>query len=488
MGQQGQREYVGLDADEVRISRRGAETQSLFSASPRLGEKYHLRIPSDLKPLATVSFVYLCHKSHSMRFEQFDLADGILKSIQKQGFKKPTDIQFKSIPHILRGEDVLAIAQTGTGKTAAFAIPVLDMMQKRKIIGRPDGVRCIVMVPTHELAQQITDVFKELAVHTQLNITCIHGGVDQGPQIENLENGTDVLVATPGRMFDLVTRGYLKLHRVQILILDEADRMLEFGFYKDITTLVHMLPKRRQTLFFSATINEEIKRLAYGLVRNAIRIQISPKNPVSKNVDHSVLFVSMDDKRYFLERIATEHPNSKILVFVRTKVRAERVMTAMARVNISSITIHGDKNQAERTKALADFRTGANRILVATDVSARGIDIPDVDYVVNYDMPDNAENYVHRVGRTGRGTNRGTAVSFCAEEEKPLLIEIEDNLGKPVDVIELEREVYQSAQLLSAEPNTNWKQLMREADEHEAKNKIWASKKAAKKAKQGKKR
>jgi ATP-dependent RNA helicase RhlE len=423
-----------------------------------------------------------------MRFEQLDLAEGILKSIQKLGFKKPTDIQFKSIPHILRGEDVLAIAQTGTGKTAAFAIPVLDMMQKRKIIGRPDGVRCIVMVPTHELAQQITDVFKELATHTQLNITCIHGGVDQGPQIENLENGTDVLVATPGRMFDLVTRGYLKLHRVQILILDEADRMLEFGFYKDITTLVTMLPKRRQTLFFSATINEEIKRLAYGLVRNAIRIQISPKNPVSKNVDHSVLFVSMDDKRYFLERIATEHPDSKILVFVRTKVRAERVMAAMERVNIACITIHGDKNQAERTKALGDFRSGASRILVATDVSARGIDIPDVDYVVNYDMPDNAENYVHRVGRTGRGTNRGTAVSFCADEEKPLLLDIEDNLGKPVDVIELEREVYQSAQLLSAEPNTNWKQLMREADEHEAKNKIWASKKAAKKAKKAKKK
>lgn len=417
-----------------------------------------------------------------MRFEQLGLADGILKSIQKLGFKKPTDIQFKSIPHIMRGEDVLAIAQTGTGKTAAFAIPVLDGLQKRKIEGRAEGVRCIVMVPTHELAQQIADVFVELGQHTQLRTTCIHGGVDQAPQIENLEKGTDILVATPGRMFDLVTRGYLKLHRVQILILDEADRMLEFGFYKDISTLVHMLPKRRQTLFFSATIDEEIKKLAYSLVRNAIRIQISPKNPVSKNVDHSVLFVTMDDKRSFLERIVTEHPDSKILVFVRTKVRAERVMAAMLRVNVHSITIHGNKNQQERTDALAKFRAGESKMLIATDVSARGIDIPDVDYVINYDMPDNAENYVHRVGRTGRGTNRGTAVSFCAEEEKPLLLDIEDQLGKPVDVIELEREVYQSTLLLSSEPNSNWKQLMREAQEMEDKNKVWAKKKAAKKA------
>jgi ATP-dependent RNA helicase RhlE len=417
-----------------------------------------------------------------MRFEQLGLADGILKSIQKLGYKKPTDIQFKSIPHILKGEDVLAIAQTGTGKTAAFAIPILDTLLKKRIIGRAEGVRCIVMVPTHELAQQIASVFVELGQHTPLKTTCIHGGVDQQPQIESLQNGTDILVATPGRMFDLVTRGHLKLHRVQILVLDEADRMLEFGFYKDIQTLASMLPKRRQTLYFSATIDEQIKNLAYSLVRNAIRIQISPKNPVSKNVDHSVLFIEMDDKRFFLERIITEHAQSKILVFVRTKVRAERVMAAMQRVGISSQTIHGNKTQQERNNALDEFKAGRNKLLIATDLSARGIDIPDVDYVVNYDMPDNAENYVHRVGRTGRGSNRGTAVSFCAEEEKPLLAEIEENLGKPVDVIELEREEYQSTKLLSAEPNTNWKQLLREAEEMEKEAKDRQKKKAAQKS------
>lgn len=419
-----------------------------------------------------------------MRFEQLNLADGILKSIQKLGYKKPTDIQFKSIPHILKGEDVLAIAQTGTGKTAAFAIPVLDMLQKRKIIGRAEGVRCIVMVPTHELAQQISEVFKELGRHTSLVTTCIHGGVDQQPQIDSLEKGTDILVATPGRMYDLVTRGYLKLHRVQFLILDEADRMLEFGFYQNINQLVKMLPPSRQTLFFSATIDEEIKKLAYSLVRNPIRIQISPKNPVSKNVDHSVLFVNMEEKRFFLERIVKENADSKILVFVRTKVRAERVMAAMQRVSVQSETIHGDKDQKQRDEALKNFREGHNKLLIATDVSARGIDIPDVDYVVNYDMPDNAENYVHRVGRTGRGTRRGTAVSFCADEEKPLLAEIEDQLGKPVDVIELEREEYQSTLLLSAEPNTNWKQLLREAQELEDEMKKREKKKAAQKAKE----
>ncbi|MFT3739298.1 MAG: DEAD/DEAH box helicase [Breznakibacter sp.] len=419
-----------------------------------------------------------------MRFEQLNLAEGILKSIQKLGYKKPTDIQFKSIPHILKGEDVLAIAQTGTGKTAAFAIPVLDLLQKRRVVGRPDGVRCIVMVPTHELAQQIADVFVELGRHTPLVITCIHGGVDQQPQIDSLEKGTDILVATPGRMYDLVTRGYLKLHRVQILILDEADRMLEFGFYQNINQLVRMLPNNRQTLFFSATIDDEIKKLAYSLVHNAIRIQISPKNPVSKNVDHSVLFVGMDDKRFFLERIINENPDSKILVFVRTKVRAERVMAAMQRANIQSMTIHGGKDQKQRDEALKSFKNNATKLLIATDVSARGIDVPDVDYVVNYDMPDNAENYVHRVGRTGRGMRRGTAVSFCADEEKTLLVDIENQLGKEVDVIELEREEYQSTLLLSAEPNTNWKQLLREAQQQEEETKNHEKKKAARKSKE----
>jgi ATP-dependent RNA helicase RhlE len=356
-----------------------------------------------------------------MKFERYAIAPQIKTNLEKMGLKRPTDIQFKAIPHILKGEDLLAIAQTGTGKTAAFAIPVINNLEARKIANRPDGIKCIVMVPTHELAIQISGVFEEVAKGTGIKTYCIHGGVDQDPQIKSLEKGFDILVATPGRMFDLVSQGHLRLNRIEILILDEADHMLDLGFINDIKQLVKKLPHKRQTLFFSATINETIKKLAYSLVRNAIRIQISPKNPVARNIDHFVTFIDMDDKRFFLERLINENPDKKILVFVRTKVRAERVCKAMERVNIASDTIHSDKDQNKRSAVMQSFRSGDNKVLIATDVSARGIDIPNVDYVVNYDLPEQTENYVHRVGRTGRGTQRGHAVSFCSEEEKPLL-------------------------------------------------------------------
>jgi ATP-dependent RNA helicase RhlE len=403
-----------------------------------------------------------------MKFEAFGLIQAVTKSIEKIGYKKPTDIQFKSIPPILRGEDVLAIAQTGTGKTAAFVIPVLHLLQKRKVDNRADGVKCIVMVPTHELALQITDVFNQLGKHTSLITACIHGGVEQEPQIARLQKGVNILVATPGRMFDLVSQGHLNLQRIQILILDEADRMLDLGFIKDIRDMMRFLPRQRQTLFFSATINPEIKKLAYSLVTNPIRIQISPKDPVSKNVTHSVAFINMDDKRFFLERIVSDHPESKILVFVRTKVRAERVLAAMERVQIKSMTIHGDKEQKERSKALSAFKSGEVKMLITTDVSARGIDIPNVDYVVNYDLPDIAENYVHRVGRTGRGTQKGFAVSFCSDEEKPLLEEIENFITKPIDVIELPKDEYTDIMQSTLEQTGNWRALMKEAEAYEA--------------------
>jgi len=402
-----------------------------------------------------------------MKFEAFRLLPAITKSIEKAGFKKPTDIQYKTIPAILSGEDVLAIAQTGTGKTAAFVLPVLHLLQKRRIDSRADGVKCIVMVPTHELAIQITEVFHQFGSYTSLVTTCIHGGVEQEPQIAKLEKGVDILVATPGRMFDLVSQGHLNLQRIQILILDEADRMLDLGFIKDIRDMMRFLPSRRQTLFFSATINPEIKNLAYSLVRNAIRIQISPKDPVSKNVTHSVTFIKMDDKRFFLERIVHDHPDSKILVFVRTKVRAERVMAAMERVEIKSVTIHGDKDQKERSLALKQFKTGEVKMLITTDVSARGIDIPDVDYVINYDLPDVAENYVHRVGRTGRGTKKGVAVSFCSEEEKPILEQIESFITKPIDVLELNKDEYLDILETTFEQSGNWRALMKEAEAYE---------------------
>ncbi|OQX72459.1 MAG: RNA helicase [Bacteroidetes bacterium 4484_249] len=404
-----------------------------------------------------------------MKFDQYNITNGIKISISKLGYKKPTDIQYKSIPPILKGEDVLAIAQTGTGKTAAFAIPVLHILHERlNKSRRPDGVKCLVMAPTHELALQIESVFNTLGKHTRVTSFCIHGGVDQVPQIIKLDKGVDVLIATPGRMFDLVSQGALNLKRVEILVLDEADHMLDLGFIKDIRDLMRHLPRKRQTLFFSATINEKIKKLAYSLVTDAIRIQISPKDPVAKNIEHAVAFVEMDDKRFFLEYLIKDNPEKKILVFVRTKIRAERVTKAMARVDIAADAIHSDKLQDERERTMQRFRNGELKVLIATDVSARGIDIPNVEYVVNYDLPETSETYVHRVGRTGRGSQKGQAVSFCSSEEKELLADIEKNLGKAIQRIDISKNDYKITVAVSEDSSSDWKSLMKEAEHRES--------------------
>ncbi|MCT4646532.1 MAG: DEAD/DEAH box helicase, partial [Carboxylicivirga sp.] len=374
---------------------------------------------------------------------------------------------FKAIPAILEREDVLAIAQTGTGKSAAFVIPILQLLLKKRK-NRDAGVRCIVMVPTHELARQITDVFKQLGKNTSLRFTAIYGGVDQTQQIERLKKGTDVLIATPGRLFDYINQGVVKVYNTEMLVLDEADHMLDLGFYKDIQDLIKYIPKKRQTLFFSATIDQKIKKLAYSLVRRPIRIQISPKNPVAKNIDHSVAFIKMDDKRFFLERIVRSHPEKKILAFVRTKVRCERVLKAMERVEVQAVSIHSDKTQDERDTVMKQFKTGEIKLLIATDVSARGIDIPNVDIVVNYDLPEQPENYVHRVGRSGRGKQKGTAIAFCGEEEKELLSAIEDYTGHEIAVTEMDNDEYADTIDFSTETHADWKTLMRQAEEEEA--------------------
>ncbi|WP_295129418.1 DEAD/DEAH box helicase [uncultured Chitinophaga sp.] len=400
-----------------------------------------------------------------MKFEQYNISPEIKRSLEDLGFKRPTDIQFKAIPSILNGDDVLAIAQTGTGKTAAFAIPVLHMLQrKRKRIGRKE-VRCLVMVPTRELAIQIAEVFESLGKYTKLNILGLFGGVDQASQVKKLDKGVDVMIATPGRMFDLINQEHIDLSNLDILILDEADHMLDLGFIRDIRDVLKHIPRDHQTLFFSATIDKDIKDLAYSVVRNPIRIQISPEDPVSKNVNHAVAFVEMDDKRFFLERLVKEFPEGKILVFVRTKVRAERVFAAMERIGIKSLTMHGGKEQSDRLQVMEEFKKGDVKLLITTDVNARGIDIPNVDYVVNYDLPDVPENYVHRVGRTGRGVQRGQAVSFCSEEEKPLLEAIETYIGKKVVVMKIDNSEYRETLSFSEDiPNDNWQLLI---DEHE---------------------
>ncbi|MGA1824934.1 MAG: DEAD/DEAH box helicase [bacterium] len=378
-----------------------------------------------------------------MKFEQYNIANEIKKNLARSGFKRPTDIQFKSIPSIMRGEDLLAIAQTGTGKTAAFAIPIIDRIHNAKRNKHSVGIKCLVMVPTRELARQIGDVFKTFSKRTRVELFCLHGGVEQDSQIKKLQDGIDILIATPGRMFDLINQGFISLKHIDIFVLDEADHMLDLGFIDDIKYVKKMLKRRHQTLFFSATINKTIKKLAFSMVKSsAIRIQISPDDPVSKNVYHYVMFVEMEDKRFFLESFINDNPGSKILVFVRTRVRAQRVVKALERANIKALALHGEKDQEERNAVLEDFRKGECMLLVATDVTARGIDIPDIDFVINYDLPRKAENYVHRVGRTGRGVNKGSAISFCSSGEKEILEEIQQFLHRTIEVIKVSKRQY----------------------------------------------
>jgi ATP-dependent RNA helicase RhlE len=414
-----------------------------------------------------------------MKFEQYSFSEEIKENLRNKGYKRPTDIQYKSIPPIMRGEDVLAVAQTGTGKTVAFALPVLHRLSNRRRGSDKHSLRCVVMVPTHELAIQVCGVFKELAAGTSVQVEGIYGGIDQDPQIEKLNSGVDVIVATPGRLFDLESQGHLSLNAVETLILDEADHMLELGFKHDMNQLITKLPPRRQVLFFSATINKHVKDMAYSLVHKAVRIQISPNDPVAKNINHSVAFIEMDDKRFFLERIIRENPDSKILVFVRTKVRAERVMKALERVHLLSQTIHGDKDQNQRNQAMEQFFSGDNKVLIATDVSARGIDIPDVDIVINYDIPEETENYVHRVGRTGRGQKKGVAIAFCSVEEKERLAAIESFLDREIAQLDIEKGAYQETVIMSGVEETDWKALM-DADEELTNNRKRKNKKSRK--------
>jgi ATP-dependent RNA helicase RhlE len=402
---------------------------------------------------------------YRMKFSDYQISPELKDNLNHLGFKRPTDIQFKAIPYVLKGEDVLAVAQTGTGKTAAYGVPLINRLQQLKSKARrKDGLRALVLVPTHELAVQVDSVLQQLTRNTGVRSIYIHGGVDQAPQIAQLEKGAEVLVATPGRLFDLRSQGYIDLHRVETLVLDEADQMLARGFITDIRGILSFLPKRRQTLFFSATIDKDIKKLAYTLIQNnAIRIQIAPDNPVARNVFHKVGFIGMDDKRYFLERLYREQKGAKVLAFVRTKIRAERVKKAMERVDIDCLTLHGDKSQAQRSAALEAFKEGAVRLLIATDLSARGVDIPHVEYVVNYDLPEQAENYVHRIGRTGRGGDKGNAITFCSEQEKELLEEIEYYLGAKIDVLNIDKGEYEDTLDFTKDTRgMDWKALIEE--------------------------
>jgi len=407
-----------------------------------------------------------------MKFSDYDISPLIKVQLEEMGYKKPTDIQFKAIRHILDGEDVMAVAQTGTGKTAAFAIPVIDRLEKNKRRNYK-GVRCLVMVPTRELAKQISGVFNEIGKRTSVKSFGLYGGVEQEQQIRMLKSGLDVMVTTPGRMFDLISQGHVDISGLEFLVLDEADLMLDLGFMKDIQDVLKHLSRKRQTLFFTATINKKIKSLAYDVVKDAIRIQISPKNPVARNVEHAIAFVEMDDKRFFLENILKEYEEKKFIVFIRTKVRVERVVAAMERVGIKTEALHGGIDQKERFAVLDRFRSGDNRVLITTDVAARGIDIPTMDYVINYDLPDDPENYVHRCGRTGRGMNKGQALSFCSDGERDLVTAIQEYTGEEIEHYEIDREDYDAILNDSDDPNYDWKKLIDKANKEDGTEDVW---------------
>jgi ATP-dependent RNA helicase RhlE len=401
-----------------------------------------------------------------MKFKDYSISQSIKSQLEVMGFNRPTDIQFRAIKHILMGEDVMAVAQTGTGKTAAFVIPMLNhfLVKSR---GKYAGIRGLILVPTRELANQISKVVAEIALQTHLRVLGLYGGVEQENQIKTLNEGVDVLVTTPGRMFDLISQGFVDVSKLEIFVLDEADLMLDLGFNKDIQDLIRKIPKNRQTLFFTATISKKIKSLAYDVVRDAIRIHVSPQNPVSKNVDHAVASIEMDDKRFFLENILKEYPEKKFIVFARTKVRVERIVAAMARVTVKSEALHGGIEQNDRFAILDRFRSGENNVLITTDVACRGIDIPDMDYVVNYDLPDNPENYVHRCGRTGRGNKRGQALSFCSKDENLLLDAIESYTGEEVQRFNITSDDYKEILSDTESGEYNWKKLIAENENSE---------------------
>lgn len=398
-----------------------------------------------------------------MKFTDYPISIELKLQLAELGFKKPTDIQFKSIKHILEGEDLFGIAQTGSGKTAAFVIPIIDVLSKLK---GSKGPQCLVLAPTRELAEQITRVFNEIGSKTTVRAVCVMGGTEQESQIKALKNGVQVVVATPGRVFDLRNQGVFKFDNVRFLVIDEADRMLDLGFGHDVKA-IHKFSsnKYRQTLFFSATIDKKVKALAYDLVRDAIRIQVSPENRVSKNVEHAYIRVEMDDKRFFLENMVKEYEDFRFLVFVRTKVRSERVVAAMERVGLKAEFLHGGMDQKSRFDVLERFRKHEIRLLITTDVSARGIDIPEVDMVINYDLPESPEQYVHRVGRTGRGTNTGQALSFCAKEEEKLLADIQGYLAEEVEELEVNKNDYKAILDDSEDLSYDWKKLLDEANE-----------------------
>ncbi|MFN8240461.1 MAG: DEAD/DEAH box helicase, partial [Bacteroidales bacterium] len=370
-----------------------------------------------------------------MNFESLNLIDPILKSLGEEGYEIPTPIQLKAIPVVLGNRDMIGCAQTGTGKTAAFALPILQKLSLNKPEHPGRKIRCLVLTPTRELAIQVEESFKAYGRHTGLDSTCVFGGVNQYQQVKALHRGVDILVATPGRLLDLMGQGHISLKNIEIFVLDEADRMLDMGFINDIRKIVEKLPHKRQSLFFSATMPREIIVLAGSIVNDPVRIEVAPANSTVDAVEQMVYFTDRKNKNALLLELLNNGTIDTALVFTRTKYGADKVVNVLKKHNIPAEAIHSNKSQTSRQKALSNFKKRKTRVLVATDIAARGIDVDDLGHVINYEMPDVAETYVHRIGRTGRAGAGGTAISFCDIDEKGNLRSIEKLISKNIKVV-----------------------------------------------------
>ncbi len=371
-----------------------------------------------------------------MAFKKLDLIDPILKALVAEGYTTPTPIQAQSIPLLLERRDLLGCAQTGTGKTAAFAIPILQILYQQKQEERgPRNIKVLILTPTRELAIQIDESFAAYGKYTGLTHTVIFGGVSQLQQTNILRRGVDILVATPGRLLDLISQGFIDLKYLKIFVLDEADRMLDMGFIHDVKRIITKLPEKRQTLFFSATMPPEIQKLANVLLTNPAKVEVTPASSTVDAIEQSLYFVEKKDKPMLLLHLLKDEKILSALIFTRTKHGADKVVKFLHRNNITAAAIHGNKSQNARQNALNNFKSGNIRVLVATDIAARGIDIDDLSHVINFELPNIPETYVHRIGRTGRAGNTGVAISFCGAEEKDELKDIQKLISKNVPVV-----------------------------------------------------
>ena len=366
-------------------------------------------------------------------FQSLGLSNTLLRAVEAEGYTTPTPVQQQSIPPLLEGRDVLGVAQTGTGKTAAFALPVLQIMNRKKPQGKR-FIRALILSPTRELAAQIDERFAAYSEHMDLRHRVIFGGVNQNPQVRALQKGLDILVATPGRLLDLIGQGHIDITRVEFFVLDEADRMLDMGFIRDIEKVIKLLPKQRQNLLFSATMPKSIAKLAGTFLNNAVMVDVSPKEMTVDRIEQKIMFLRKADKRRLLVQLIKEERVRCGIVFTRTKHGANRLVKQLDQSNIAAAAIHGNKSQGARTKALAGFKNGNIPILVATDIASRGIDVDGITHVFNYDLPNEPESYVHRIGRTARAGRSGIAYAFCDDTESGYLVGIQQLIGKEIPV------------------------------------------------------